>query len=121
MTLCKEQIIEILTWLENQGIESISKSIKFIEKNDISYVSPQKKIKFKGSSLKHEIINTKLRVKDENNELHLYDVKAIEYSKRFNLLRFRYLDNTIKEVEGGKAIFTLTNLTGDDLFKVLNF
>lgn len=67
----------------------------------------------------NDVIHTKLRVTD--NDILLSGLKKITYSKRFDVLTFHYIDGKKIEKTGGKEMFNLVNLTGSDLFRLINF
>lgn len=118
MMITKDKILEIFREFEKLGIKTLDEAIKHTDKNDIAYVSPQREIKFKGHSVVHDVINKNLRITDGTETLNL---KKIIYSKRFSKLTFHYHDDTKIEKEGDKVMFNLIGLTGDELFRVLNF
>lgn len=118
MMITKELILEILREFEKLGIKNIDEAIKCTDKNDMSYVSPQKEIKFKGHSIVHDVINKNLRIDGGINPVGL---KKITYSKKFSKITFHYNDGKKIEKEGGEVMFNLLALTGDEVFRVLNF
>lgn len=114
-----DRLIEILDWYKNHGIKSIDKAIKQTEKNDLSYVSPERRIKFKGNSIINDVVHTKLRVIDK--DIKLTGIDEISYSKRFNELTISYIDGKKIKKRGDEAMFQMINLTGYELFNLLNF
>lgn len=66
----------------------------------------------------NDVIHTKLRVIDDTE---LTGLEKITYSKRFEELTFHYVDGKKIKKTGGKEMFNLVNLTGNDLFKLINF
>lgn len=115
----KDILIQILREFEKAGIENIAEAIKSTDKNDLSFVCPQREIKFKGHSVMHDVINSKLRITDK--KIPITELRKINYSKRFSKLTLHYKNDKKKEIGGDEQVFTLVNLTGDELFKVLNF
>lgn len=119
MIIIKDMILEIFREFEKLGIQSIEEAIKHTDKNDISYICPQREIKFKGHSVVHDVINKNLRI--VSNDLSTIGLKKITYSKRFSKLTFHYQNGEKIEKEGDKVVFNLMSLNGDELFRVLNF
>lgn len=111
--------MEVLEWYQSHGIRSIDKAIKQTEKNNLSYIFPERKIKFKGNSVMHDVVHTKLRVSDD--KIKLTGIESIEYSKRFNEVTIKYISGEKIKKRGDKALFQLLNLTGQELFNLLNF
>lgn len=118
MIIIKEKILEILRGFEKLGITNIEEAIKFTDKNDISYMCPQREIKFKGHSIVHDVINKNLRMTKDINPVGL---KKITYSKKFSKVTFHYQNGKKIEKEGGEVMFNLMGLNADEVFRVLNF
>ena len=109
--------MEILEWYKTHGIRSIDKAIKQTEKNNFSYVFPEKRIKLKGNSVINDVVHTKLRVM---GDIKLTGLDEIVYSPRFNKLIFKYVNGEKIEKRGDEAMFQMINLTGYELFNLLN-
>ena len=109
--------MEVLNWYKTHGIRSIDKAIKHTEKNNLSYIFPEKKIKLKGNSVMNDVVHTKLRVM---GDIKLTGLDEIVYSPRFNKLIFKYVNGDKIEKRGDEAMFQMINLTGYELFNLLN-
>lgn len=67
----------------------------------------------------NDVVHTKLRVTDKS--IKLTGIDEICYSKRFNELTFNYVDGSKIKKRGDEAIFQLVNLTGYEMFNLLEF
>ena len=118
MIITKDTILEVLGKFELMGIVKIEDAIKYVDKNDISYLKEQREIKFKGHSVIHDIINKNLRLPAS---VEIAGLKRITYSKRFKTTAFHYQNGDKIEKKGDEAMFDFVKLTGDEVFRILNF